>query len=139
MSQNPKQRSIIREVKGRLSLVILVKLLAILLRRKIKIVMVEKLKPLPLPQADPLRIVRCQYKYSKDNEDYYILADFEGKYDSDGNVVSYANWSKYNYIEDEINSDNPPIMTATWLAKDFHDMINNEGWTKEYDEFVVSR
>jgi hypothetical protein len=45
------------------------------LRRKIKIVMAEKLKPFGYPK-DPIGIIRCRYKYSKDNEDYYILADF---------------------------------------------------------------
>jgi hypothetical protein len=48
-------------------------------------------------------------QYSNPVDDYYILADFEIKYNNDGIGVSYANWSNYNYIEDEINQDNPPI------------------------------
>jgi hypothetical protein len=36
----------------------------------------QPLKPKGLPN-NPTGLLRCRYKYSKDNEDYYILADFE--------------------------------------------------------------
>jgi hypothetical protein len=113
------------------------------LRRKIKIVMVEKLKPFGYPK-DPIGIIRCRYKYSKDNEDYYILADFEIKYEKNDNGdeigVSYANWSKYNFIEDEINNDNPPhgkrcqlpvvmgiYITRKFSERETHDTVQSTG------------
>jgi hypothetical protein len=62
--------------------------------------MAEKLKPFGYP-VDPLRVIRCQFRY--ENQDHFILADFELKFkdDNDDTGVSYANYSKYNYIEDQ--------------------------------------
>jgi hypothetical protein len=68
----------------------------------------------------------------------YILADFEGKI-IDGVEVSYANWSLYHYIDEQINSDNPPILSTISLKKDFDNMIVNEGWEEEKHEFVIVR
>jgi hypothetical protein len=48
--------------------------------------MAEKLKPFGLP-ADPLKIIRCQYKYSHPNQDYHILVDFELKFENDNDEV----------------------------------------------------
>jgi hypothetical protein len=100
--------------------------------------MAEKLKPFGYP-ADPLRIIRCQFRY--ENPDYFILADFELKYESDNDDtgISYANYSKYDYVEDEINSDNPPILQATILAEDFRKMMESEGYEETSKEFVICR
>jgi hypothetical protein len=100
--------------------------------------MAEKLKPHGYP-VDPLRVIRCQFRY--ENPDYFILADFELKFkdDNDDTGVSYANYSKYNYIEDELNQDNPPIISRTILAEDFQKMIENEGYDERGKEFIVCR
>jgi hypothetical protein len=110
----------------------------VILRKRRKIAMAEKLKPFGLP-VDPLCIIRCQYRY--ENQDYFILADFELKFkdDNDDTGVSYANYSKYNYIEDELHQDNPPILQATILADDFRKMIENEGYEEHGKEFIVCR
>jgi hypothetical protein len=100
----------------------------------------QPLKPKGLPN-NPTGLLRCQYKYSKDNKDYYILADFEIKYkdDTDEFGVSYANWSKYRYIDKQINEDNEPIISTTTTCEEFHEMILSEGWQREGHEFVICR
>jgi hypothetical protein len=54
-------------------------------------------------------------------------------------MVSYANWSKYRYIDVHINEDNEPIISTTTTQEDFHNMIDNEGYEKEGHEFVIVR
>jgi hypothetical protein len=46
----------------------------------------QPLKPFGIPK-DPNHILRCRYKYSKDNENYYIFADFEIKYIDGGGFI----------------------------------------------------
>lgn len=96
----------------------------------------QPLKPKGIPE-DPDHILRCQYKYSNQKDDYYILADFE----INDIGVSYANWSKYRYIDEHINSeDSEPIISTTTLEKDFQNMIESEGYEREGGpEFVICK
>jgi hypothetical protein len=53
--------------------------------------------------------------------------------------VSYANWAKYEYIDEHINEDNEPIVSKTTTSEDFYKMIDNEGYEREGHEFVIVR
>lgn len=100
----------------------------------------QPLKPTGIPN-DPNHILRCQYKYTNQKDDYYTLADYEIKYmdDIDDVGISHTNWSKYRYIDEQINSDNEPIISTSTTQEDFHKMIEWEGYEREGREFVITR
>jgi hypothetical protein len=52
--------------------------------------------------------------------------------------VSYANWARYEYIDEHINEDNQPIVSKTTTSEEFNKMIESEGYTRERYEFVIS-
>jgi hypothetical protein len=90
----------------------------------------QPLKPVGILN-DPNHILRCRYTYTSETENYYILADFEINY-IDGVKVSFANWYKFNYDDEEYKEEHHTS------EEEFNKMIDSEGYIREGHEFVIS-